>query len=823
MPFKVNPTTGKLDYYEISIATDTNLTYTPSPTNGVINSDTGTDATILLADGTNAGLMTAAEKTKLAIALVEEGINYIGDYNNGASYTYDNVVSIPVGSPYGIPGQFFIRVSNPGNPGYPPGTSSWDLLDIYTGSPAFDTWIRGALQTKEDQANKSTSTSLGTSNTLYPTQNAVKVYTDSILGNANALVYKGVIDCSTNPNYPAANAGELYLVSVGGNIGGAIGEIVEIGDMLICNNDTTPSGTQASVGVYWNIIQKNINGAVSGPASSVTNNVALFDGVTGKLIKDSGLTLSGTNTGNQTLAHTSDATTHTATLSSTGGSIKLAEGSGITLTTTGTVSNGIVTIASTSSGTVTSVAALTLGTTGTDVSSSVATGTTTPVITLNLPTASAINRGALSSADWTTFNSKQAALTSGTNIKTINGSSILGSGNLIANNSYLGNTLSMTFTSPDDIGKFATNNYSAAAVTEFRVWTFDTVYFDPWLSKIEGNSSYVLQIGSLQGVYGLYLVTAVTLNTGNDWNAYTLTLISANGTFVDDDTYSISFTKTSLGLTLTTTGSSGAATLVGSTLNVPQYSAGGANGYYDEKPNYTFRGAVLNNNTATVTVEGGVTLSTSASVQSRAVINTNFVSKQIGARYYASVVSTGRYSGTRGTTLLWFMNGGFLYTCDFNISDTAYSPTCQQFYGMQGSILDLNYGGTSTIAVSTLINCIGVGSEAADTNLQIFHNDATGTCTKVDLGAALPANRTAGAISTTVYSVLIYNAPGTNDVKVKVTNAETGVSVENTLSTNLPAATQGLNFFASRAQGTGGGLTNSGQFDLMKLGVYSIL
>ena len=60
-------------------------------------------------------------------------------------------------------------------------------------------------------------------------------------------------------------------------------------------------------------------------------------------------------------------------------------------------------------GTVTSVAALTLGTTGTDLSSTVANGTTTPVITLNVPTASASNRGALSAADWSTFNNKQQA------------------------------------------------------------------------------------------------------------------------------------------------------------------------------------------------------------------------------------------------------------------------------------------------------------------------------------------------------------------------------------------------------------------------------
>ena len=67
------------------------------------------------------------------------------------------------------------------------------------------------------------------------------------------------------------------------------------------------------------------------------------------------------------------------------------------------------------SGTVTSVAAITLGTTGTDLSSTVANGTTTPVITLQVPTASATNRGALSSTDWTTFNGKAPAVTYTTN------------------------------------------------------------------------------------------------------------------------------------------------------------------------------------------------------------------------------------------------------------------------------------------------------------------------------------------------------------------------------------------------------------------------
>lgn len=59
----------------------------------------------------------------------------------------------------------------------------------------------------------------------------------------------------------------------------------------------------------------------------------------------------------------------------------------------------------TGSGTVTSVG-LTAGTSGTDVNVSGSPITTSGTFTLNIPTASATNRGALSSSDWTTFNNK---------------------------------------------------------------------------------------------------------------------------------------------------------------------------------------------------------------------------------------------------------------------------------------------------------------------------------------------------------------------------------------------------------------------------------
>lgn len=151
--------------------------------------------------------------------------------------------------------------------------------------------------TPEDVSNKSTDGTLASnSDTLYPTEQAVKTYADQLIASANAVVYKGVIDCSTNPDYPAADAGDLYVVSVAGKIGGASGVDVESGDILLCNTDGTVTGNQAAVGIYWNVIEKNDTGVVSGPASSTDDNLATFDGVTGKLLQDSGILSSDVST-----------------------------------------------------------------------------------------------------------------------------------------------------------------------------------------------------------------------------------------------------------------------------------------------------------------------------------------------------------------------------------------------------------------------------------------------------------------------------------------------------------------------------------------------
>ncbi|WP_315833887.1 hypothetical protein [Bradyrhizobium prioriisuperbiae] len=129
------------------------------------------------------------------------------------------------------------------------------------------------------------------SSTRVPTQAAVKAYADALIAAADAMIFKGVIDCSANPNYPAADRGWTYKVSVAGKIGGASGINVEVGDTLLCITDGTASGNQATVGAQWNIVQANIDGAVTGPASSTSGNVATFNGTGGKVIQDGGKAL----------------------------------------------------------------------------------------------------------------------------------------------------------------------------------------------------------------------------------------------------------------------------------------------------------------------------------------------------------------------------------------------------------------------------------------------------------------------------------------------------------------------------------------------------
>lgn len=168
-------------------------------------------------------------------------------------------------------------------------TTAADKLIYATGSDTFSTTdltsAGRALLDDADASAQRTTLGLGTAATLasdtdttlaansdtrLATQKAVKAYVDALIAASDAVVFKGVTDCSANPNYPAADAGHLYIVSVAGKIGGASGVVVEAGDMFICKVDSTASGNQATVGANWGVIQTNINGALTTADLGVT-------------------------------------------------------------------------------------------------------------------------------------------------------------------------------------------------------------------------------------------------------------------------------------------------------------------------------------------------------------------------------------------------------------------------------------------------------------------------------------------------------------------------------------------------------------------------
>lgn len=104
---------------------------------------------------------------------------------------------------------------------------------------------------------------------------------------AIALRFKGTIgNGGTITELPSSHTtGDVYLSLIGApNVGD---EILEPGDLIICIKDGSVKNDSD-----WTVVQTNIDGAVVGPSSCVNNNIPIFNGNTGKLIKDSGLSLS---------------------------------------------------------------------------------------------------------------------------------------------------------------------------------------------------------------------------------------------------------------------------------------------------------------------------------------------------------------------------------------------------------------------------------------------------------------------------------------------------------------------------------------------------
>ena len=217
---------------------------------------------------------------------------------------------------------------------------------------------------------------------------------------------------------------------------------------------------------------------------------------------------------------------------------------GTTITING---SGVITATNTNVGTVTSVAALTIGSAGIDLTSTVANGTTTPVITLNVPTASATNRGVLSSSDWTLFNGKgNGTVTSIATAGSVSGLTLTGGTITTSGTITLGGTLSLTslqvttalgYTPGTGNGTVTsvatTGSVNGITLTGGTITSAGTVTLGGTLSGIANNqltNSTISGVALGGSLFNLTAGTGITFSSGTTYNGSTAITINSTAT-----------------------------------------------------------------------------------------------------------------------------------------------------------------------------------------------------------------------------------------------------------------------------------------------------
>lgn len=119
-----------------------------------------------------------------------------------------------------------------------------------------------------------------------PAQNmeaATKQYVDRLVAGINDFTV-GVVDSSTPLPTSDYSVGETFRVAEAGTY---VGQDCEVGDLIIVISDYADSQKDSD----FLVVQANVDGAVTGPDVSTDANIVVFDGITGKKIKDSSVTI----------------------------------------------------------------------------------------------------------------------------------------------------------------------------------------------------------------------------------------------------------------------------------------------------------------------------------------------------------------------------------------------------------------------------------------------------------------------------------------------------------------------------------------------------
>ena len=272
----------------LNLVAGSNITLTPGTGDKCEVTITAKDTTYETVTTTESGLMSAASYVKLNG--IEENANKYVHYTGTQAGTYKSVTVNAEGhvtagtnpttlSGYGINDAYIDADKSQ----IKLGTNTFGFGDILRTSSSLDaSKLTGTLSLNAPTATKATNDSDGNKIT---TTYATKTELNSILATNDAMIFKGTIGTGgTITSLPAShNAGWTYKVITANTYAGVN---CEVGDLIICITDGTTSNNN-----HWTVAQTNIDGAVTGPTSVTGDRIAVFNGTSGKIIKDSGYSI----------------------------------------------------------------------------------------------------------------------------------------------------------------------------------------------------------------------------------------------------------------------------------------------------------------------------------------------------------------------------------------------------------------------------------------------------------------------------------------------------------------------------------------------------
>lgn len=154
---------------------------------------------------------------------------------------------------------------------------------------------------------------------------------------------------------------------------------------------------------------------------------------------------------------------------------------------------------------------------------------------------------------------------------------------------------------------------------------------------------------------------------------------------------------------------------------------------------------------------------------------------------YAATAAANAVSGVRRSTAQMYRGdaaykGGFNWTGVFVVPPLTFAAGSERmFIGVYASTAVIG-----NVDPSTFVNCFGLAKDNTDTNFFIMHNDAAGTCTRIDLGASFPTRDTTLNLP---YLVNISCEPNASTMEYHVEHLGTGAIASGSASSNLPVNT----------------------------------